>query len=194
MENATNTLQKNTWFLCLILAPVLLFIAQFFWQNGVLTNTAGWLQVLAYTCWIPAFQAMFFLLEQKMPRYAVIGFVVAVYACIGGNNFGVDGIYGEAFGIQDVAAKNELHSKLGLGAVLALFLPGILFPLSLLLLAINLYRTKSVEPWLAVLLLIAAIGFPLSRIPREPLLAHVDNILLIASHSLIALRVKNAKN
>lgn len=184
----TNQLQNKVWGLSLILAPALLCLSQFFWKNGVLTIHAGWLQVLAFTFWISAFQAMFSLLSDKMKTFAVIGFFMAVFACIGGNNFGVDGVYGEAVGITDVAAKNELHQKMGIGAIIALYLPGLLFPLSLALLGFNLWRTNSIERWIAILLILGALGFPLSRIPREPLLAHIDNIVLLVSHVLIALK------
>lgn len=189
MENPTNSSwQRSVWFYSLQFAPLLLFFSQFFWNNGVLNIQSGWLQVLAFTFWIPAFQGMFELLKSKMPAYAAIGFLIAIYACIGGNNFGVDGIYGEAAGVFDVEAKNALHEKLGVGAIVALYLPGLLFPLSLLVLGFLLYRTKTVESWLAILLMVGAIGFPLSRIPREPLLAHADNFILVLSHSLIAMR------
>jgi len=182
-------LQNKIWFASLILAPVLLFISQFYWTNGVLTGTAGWLQVLAFTFWIPAFHGMFSLVKDKMPRYAVIGFLIAVYACIGGNNFGIDGIYGEAIGINDIDAKNTLHEKFGIGGIISLYLPGVFFPLCLIVLGINLIRTKSTELWIGILLVIAAIGFPLSRIPREPMIAHFDNVLLIISHTLIAIKI-----
>ncbi len=188
-NNQTYQLQSRIWFISLILAPLFLSISQFYWTNGFLTNTSGWLQVLAFTLWIPAFQGMFSLIRDKMPNYAIIGFLIAIYACIGGNNFGVDGIYGEAIGINDMDEKNDLHEKFGMGGIVSLYLPGILFPLSLLVLGVILIRTKSIELWIGILFIIAAIGFPLSRIPREPIVAHLDNLLLLISHTLIALKI-----
>lgn len=189
MENRTSKLQQNLWASCLVLAPLLIAIAQFFWRDGMLTTTAGVLQVLAFTCWIFAFQGMFHPLKNDLPRYAVLGFAVAVYACIGGNNFGVDGIYGEAMGLENLDAANELHGQIGAPAVLYLFLPGILFPLSLLVLGVQLLRMKKVSKLAGVLLCLAAVGFPLSRMPRIDLLAHLDNVLLLASHVLIAVEL-----
>lgn len=189
-----NQFQNKIWLVSLILAPLLLAISIFFWSNGVLTGTAGWIQVLAFTFWILAFQGMFSLLKDKMPRYATIGFLIAIYACIGGNNFGMDGIYGEAIGINDIDAKNVLHEKLGIGGVISLYLPGILFPLSLIVLGINFIRAKTFEWWIGALLIIAAIGFPISRIPREPLLAHLVDVILILSHTLIGLKILKAQS
>ncbi|MDQ3142370.1 MAG: hypothetical protein M3Q56_09020 [Bacteroidota bacterium] len=189
MQNESlHRLQYTIWFISLILAPLLLTVSQFFWHNGLLSNTAGWLQVLAFTFWIPAFQAMFHLIKEKMPVYAILGFLVAIYACIGGNNFGVDGIYGEALQINLVDAKNELHQKFGIGGVIALYIPGVLFPLSLLILGVNFLRTKSMNVWVATILIIGAIGFPLSRIPREPIVAHLDNVLLLIAQGFIAFK------
>lgn len=54
----TTSLQKSIWNLSMILAPLLIVISQFFWVNGVLTMTAGVLQVFAYFFWIFAFQGM----------------------------------------------------------------------------------------------------------------------------------------
>jgi hypothetical protein len=189
MENQVSKLQQNLWAGCLVLAPLFIGIAQFFWRGGMVTATAGTIQVLSFACWIFAFQGMFQLLKTDLPRYAVIGFAVAVYACIGGNNFGVDGIYAEAMGLESLEAGNQLHQQIGAPTALYLFIPGILFPLSLLVLGIQLLRTKKVSALAGVLLCIGAIGFPLSRMPRIDLLAHIDNVLLLASHALIALEL-----
>jgi hypothetical protein len=186
-----SILQKRIWVFSLLAAPLLILVSQFFWENGVLTNTAGWLQVLSYTLWIPAFHGMFYLVRDKMPNYAAIGFLIAIYACIGGNNFGIEGIFNEAFGITNLEAQNELHNKIGIGGVLSLYLPGVLFPLSLIVLGIMLIRTKAVAVWVGILFIIAAVGFPISRMPRIPVLAHIDNILLVASHFLVALRIND---
>ena len=68
--------------------PILLAAAQFFWDDGRVTTTAGVLQVLAFTVWIFSFQGLFQVIRKDLPTYSVIGFILAAYACIGGNNFG----------------------------------------------------------------------------------------------------------
>lgn len=187
---ANTRLQKNVWIVSLIFAPLLLVAAQFYWKNGLVTSTAGWLQVLAFTFWIPAFQGMFSLLRQKMPKYAILAFLIAIYACIGGNNFGIDGVYMEAFGIYSLDEAQSMHDGFGLAKIITLYLPGALFPLSILILGICLLYSKSVPTWLGILLIIAAIGFPMSRIPREPIYAHIDNFFLLISHVVVAWRIK----
>jgi len=191
MENLSNTrLQRNVWVVSLILAPLLLAAAQFYWNNGLVTSTAGWLQVLAFTFWIPAFHGMFSLLRPKMPKYAVVGFLIAIYACIGGNNFGIDGVYMEAFGINSLDEAQSMHDGFGLAKIITLYLPGALFPISILVLGICLLFTRTVPTWLGILLIIAAIGFPVSRIPREPIYAHIDNFFLLLSHMAVAWRIR----
>jgi hypothetical protein len=187
---SSHPLQKRIWAVSLIAAPLLLIIAQFFWnENGRVTVDAGWLQVLAFFCWIPAFHAMFSLVQEKAPRYAIIGFVIACYACIGGNNFGIDGMYTDALGIQTAEAAQGLYDQIGGKIAPVLFIPGILFPLSLITLGVVLWRTRSVSSLAALLLIIGGLCFPLSRIPRIDLLAHIDNVILLVAHVMIALEV-----
>lgn len=189
MRQMESKLQFTIWKTCLILAPGLVAAAQFFWKDGMLTTTAGVLQVLSFTCWILAFQGMFHPLKTDMPRYAAIGFALAVYGCIGGNNFGVDGIYDQAMGLESLEASGQLLQQMGSSTLVFLFIPGGLFPLSLLVLSILLWRTKKISPLAGLLLFLGAVCFPLSRIPRIDLLAHLDNVLLLAAHILIAVEL-----
>lgn len=180
--------QRTLWLVSMILAPSLLAISQFFWVDGVLTSTAGALQVLSFLFWIFAFQGMFEQIRDDYPRYAVWGFFLAVYGCLAGNNFGVDGIFNDAFRnvVSDPAIK--FNGKSGPAAFFAFFIPGGLAPLSWLVLGVLFLIKKKVPTWIGVMLIIAGAGFPLSRIPRIGLLAHIDNALLLLSMVIIALK------
>lgn len=182
--------QINVWLASLVLAPLLLTAAHLFGNTYALNETSGWLGVLAFTVWILAFQGLFRLVQDRMPVYAVVGFVLAVYGCVAGTNFMVDGIYLEALGIDTVTGKNDLHARFGIGGLLAFYLPGLLFPLSFVALGISYLRTKILPPWLAVFLIVAGICFPLGRIPRIAALIHLDNVLMLVSHILIALEAR----
>lgn len=182
--------EQNSWRITMVGAPLLVAVSQFFWEDGLLTPTAGWLQVLAFTCWIVAFKGMFDITRDKMPKYSAIGFLIAAYASVGGAGFGFDGIYISAMDLTSQADVTALHGEMGLPLQIALFIPGVFFPLSLLVLGIQLIRSKSVTIWVGLLLIIAAIGFPVSRIPRIEWIAHADNVLLILSHVLIAVKAK----
>ena len=181
-----NRVSANTWRFAMVAAPLLIAVSQFFTQNGLVTATAGWLQVLAFTLWIIAFYGMFIKTNATFPSFSTIGFLMAVYACIGGAGFGFDGIYTDAMGISSLSDARAFHADVGLPLIVSLFLPGALFPLILVLAGILLIRAKQVSVWIGVLLIVAAIGFPLSRMPRIELLSHIDNAMLVLSHFLIA--------
>lgn len=188
-----NSTQKNLWKMSMLLAPLLLAVSQFFWSGGVLTATAGVLQILSFLFWIFAFQGMFEQIKDAYPNYAVWGFFLAVLGCLAGNNFGIDGIYNDAFRnyIADPTAKFD--AKSGTPGFIAFFLGGALAPLSWLILGILLTLKKKIPAWLGVMLVIAAVGFPLSRIPRLPWLAHIDNMLLLFSMVVMAFTLFKAK-
>ncbi len=61
-------------------------------------------------------------------------------------------------------------------SVLMLFLPSILFPLSLLVLGIVLFRTKVIPPWVALLLALGAVVFLFGRILRDELVTHISDV------------------
>lgn len=192
MFTTISPLQRNIWLAALVLAPTLLVISQFFWRNGMIMPVGGVLMSLAFVCWVPAFQALFFMLKDKMPAYAALGFVIAVWSCFAGNNFGIEGIYLHAMGVTDEPGMRAVQAGIGGLTPFYLFIPGILFPLSLLALGINLLRTKRVNTLTGLLLCLGAVGFPLSRIPRIEWLAHLDNVIMLAAHVLIALTLASA--
>lgn len=188
-----NKLQQNLWFWASLVAPLLLALSQFFWVDGVLTSTAGALQVLSFLFWIFAFQGMFEQIKDQYPKYAVLGFFLAVYGCLAGNNFGVDGIFIDAYRniVNDPAAG--FNGKVGNAALIAFFIPGALAPLSWLILGVLFLIHKKIHIWVAILLIISAIGFPLSRIPRIDWLAHLDNVILLISMVIIAFKFYRTK-
>lgn len=188
--NTLSKTQVNVWLVSFVLAPLLLTAAHSFGNEYALNNTSGWLGVLAFTVWILAFQGMFNLVQSERPRYAAIGFILAVYGSVAGTNFMVDGLYLDALNLTTIESKNELHGKFGFGGLVAFYIPGLLFPLSLVALGITYLQLRTVNPWVAALLIIAGICFPLGRIPRIATLIHLDNALLVVSHLLLALEAK----
>ena len=86
--------------------------------------------------------------------------------------------YNTVYGISNPKSFHA-YNLYPLSFNLSLFWPGPLFPLSLLVLGINLIRSKSIEWWVGVLICLSAIVFPLSRIPRIPFIAHFANALLL---------------
>ena len=184
-----NTLQTKFWWASTILAPFFLSISQFFWVGHRLSSEAAALQVLSFLFWIFAFQGLFEQIKDAYPRYAVWGFFIAVYGCLAGNNFGVEGIFIDAFNRLVPDSTAGFNGKVGPAALIAFFLPGALAPLSWLMLSILLVIQKRIPLWLGIIIAVAALGFPMSRIPRIAWLAHLDNALLLSGMVILAYKL-----
>jgi hypothetical protein len=163
--------------LSLVIAPLLFGASTFFWTNGEYGVTGGTVLALATVFWIMAFVTLFDKLKPEMPLYSSIGLVIAIYGSISGNNFGMVGVFSEAFDISHDTYLNKA-SEYPLGFNLLLFWAGPLFPLSLFVLGINLMRKKVVPGWVGIMICLGAIAFPLSRIPRIEMIAHAADLLI----------------
>ena len=119
-----------------------------------------------------------------MPRYAVWGLWIAVFGCISGVCFAFLGYLATVFNISHEQYLNSL-SHYPVTSQILLFASGPLFPLSILVLGINLMLKRSVPAWISILFCVAAIAFPLSRIPRIAWMAHVaDLAMFIPSYAI----------
>ena len=181
-KSEPHNAERKLWGLSLILAPALFATSTFFWvhTSGRVEYGAigGAIIAIATVFWIPAFIGLFDLLKETMPRYAAWGLLIAIYGCIGGAAFGLEGLFAEAFRIpHDV--RREAWAQFPTTFNLTFFWPGPLFPLSLLILGAMLIRTKSIPLWAGLLICLAAIAFPVSRIPRIDLAAHAADVLML---------------
>jgi len=163
---------------CLVLGPVFLAASTFFWNQGQYGITGGTLLVVSMCFWIPAFAGLFRLLEPESPGYRVAGYLCAVAGCISGASFGMVGVLTATFHVSHGAflAGAAAH---GLAYNILLFWSGPLFPLSLLTLGLVLGIKRKIAWPVAGLICLGAVAFPLSRIPRIVLLAHLADLLLV---------------
>lgn len=163
---------------CLILAPAVQALSTFFWQEGRQGITTGTFIMLSSLCWIVGLARVFHDIEERVPRYAAIAFPLAVYGCIGGAAFGLQGMFEELFGVSHDQAVT-LVGEHPAPAFITFWAAGLLFPTSLITLAFVLTRINYVPLPTGVLIAVGAVVFPLSRIPREVVVAHVADIILI---------------
>lgn len=173
--------EQKLWGVSMLLAPTLFAASSFFWTTDAYREynpVGGTLLFLATVFWVPAFAGLFALLRPTLPRYAAWGWVVAVYGCLGGNHFGLRGLYAEAFSLshQQMLQAAVVHP---LPFNLTMYWPGPVFPLSLLVLGIQLFRKKAAPGWAAGLLALGGLAFPLSRIGRNLLVAHAADLFLL---------------
>jgi len=193
MESKAQALERKLWGISLIAAPFLMVISTFFWEGGDFGVNGGTLGFISSLFWIPAFMGLFSLLRDKMPYYATLGLLIAIYGCMGGRNFSFEGFYAAAMNISHETSV-QAYAAYPLQTNILLWWPGPLFPLSLLVLGINLTRSKLVPLWAGILLSVGAIAFPLSRIPRIDLIAHGVDILLFIPAAYLGWNFLNNKH
>ncbi|HNP23673.1 MAG TPA: hypothetical protein PKM63_18530 [Panacibacter sp.] len=162
----------------LIIAPCLFAASTFFWHNGEYNVPAATLLIVSLFFWIPALSGLFAYVKTRMPLYATLGLWVAVFGCISGVCFAFLGYLTTIFNIEHAAYLSALE-KYPFSSQLLLFSTGPLFPLSILLLGIIMLFTKAIKPWVAILLCVAAVAFPVSRISRNISIAHIADLLLM---------------
>ncbi len=138
--------------------------------------------------WIPAFMALFSLVKDKTPRYAVWALPFAILGCLAGANFGFADFYSKVFNISHETYMQTLAEH-PVAANILLFQTGPLVPLSLLVLSLVMLSSKTVDVWISTLMCFGAIMFPVSRISRNQSLAHVCDLLLLVPLVYIGMKM-----
>lgn len=115
--------------------------------------------------------------ETDRPRVAAALTVMTFIGICAGAAFGINGLWQEATGltVEDEALAGP-----------ALYLPGLIFPLSMLAQAVTRLRFQLGSMLPSVLLAIGAVLFPLSRIPEIDALALVADLFLLAGMAAVA--------
>ncbi|MGC4036236.1 MAG: hypothetical protein QM764_09755 [Chitinophagaceae bacterium] len=182
--------QHSMYGVSLLLAPFFQFISGFFWVGKEYGVTGGTLLFLSVLFWIPALIVLFDLVKEKYPNYAAWGLLIAIIGFISGANFAMVGVMSEIFNI-DHDSYLRGFSNYKLSADILLFQSGPLAPVSLLVLGVVLWRTRSVAPLIASLIIVGAILFPLSRILRVEWVTHVCDIFLLIPLSVLGINILN---
>jgi hypothetical protein len=189
-STTADRLQEKVWGVCLIAAPLLLAASSALWFNESTLYAAALTQMYAAFLFIPGVLGVASLLRHRAPRLAVFGGLSGILGYVGGVNFATVGLYewaARTAGADDATVRaiigvteNQLWP--------ALNLPGITGPLTWLVLSIGLFRTGVVPKWVAVLLGIGAIAFPMGRVPEIQLLLHISDMFLLIPLAWIGLR------
>jgi len=180
--------------LSLLLAPLFYFISGFFWLNGgQYSVTCGTFIIIGSFFWVFALQALFGLLKEKTPGYAVWGKLVATYGCVcGGVAFGLQGMFAEMFNISHTAMLKALAQH-PVAANTVFWLAGPAFPVSMMILGIVLAFKKAAPIWCGTLLSTGGLLFPVSRISRIESIGHVVDVLMLIPCWYIAFVVFDKK-
>ena len=159
----------------MIVAPALLLVSTLAYIAGgglEEARSGGVIQIFAMGLWILVVMGLSRLLEPSSPRAAVLLAVIGALGVTGGIAYGMDSIH--------VAVTGQSAEDMGYAA-LSLYVPGLLFPASMIGFGAALSRVNVVPRWAALTILLAGILFPVSRIGSiEPLALVVDSIFVLA--------------
>ncbi|MQY09393.1 hypothetical protein [Actinomadura macrotermitis] len=172
---------------CLVLGPALQALSTFFWEEHRQGIATGALIVLATVCWIAGLAHVFRDIEARVPRYAAVAFPLAVYGCVGGVAFGLQGMFEELFGATHEHTVQLLQAH-PFAANVAFWIAGPLFPAGVFVLGLVLTRIRYVPPPAGLLMAAGAVVFPLSRIPREAAIAHAADLVLLLPFAYLGIR------
>jgi hypothetical protein len=160
-----------------VAAPVLLLLSTISYSsagNGMNDGEAGGaIQVWAMIAFALVAVSLARLLEPAAPRAAATLTVLGLIGAAGGVGYGIDSIQAAIF---ETGSIQETDSAV---APLALQLPGVLFPVSLIALGLMLARTGTVARWSGWTMAAGALLFPLSRIPDIEALAIAADVTLV---------------
>ena len=144
-------------------------------------DVGGTLQILAFFLFILAVLGLTEILASTDPRAAIVLRFLLLFGSV----------YGAINGLSSVlAAKaNGGISSLPSGLAQLLVFPGILFPLSIGVIGIVLWRRGLVTAPIGITLSLGGFLFPVGRIPDIVVLYFIADILLIVSMGWIGLRM-----
>lgn len=162
----------------MIAAPVLLLAstAAHAAGGGLGEDQAGGvIQVYAMAAFLLALVGLTRMLEDHSPRAATALTLIGALGVAGGVGYGVNSIY------VDLGSLDLNNNVEGVAGPLALQLPGLLFPLAFVALGVMLVRAHAVPRWCGIVLAVAGVLFPLSRIPSIEALALVTDSLFVVA-------------
>jgi hypothetical protein len=192
MEGTTlaDRLQEKVAGVCLIVGALLLAPTTFFEYSEGMLFGAGAVGMLIYALLIPGLLGVAHLLRQGAPRLSVVAGLLATFGCVSGATF-------QTAILHEWAARTAGTPEAIVATIMAvteeqvfpiLVILGILFPISLLTLSVGLFRTGVSPAWVAALLGIGAIAFPVGHIGSIQLIQHVAETVLLVPLVWLGLR------
>ncbi|MUL41459.1 hypothetical protein FZ103_09775 [Streptomonospora sp. PA3] len=171
----------------LILGPLIFAASPFFWTGGHYGVNGGILIALAMVPWVYGLLGEYERLRERIPRIAGLWLLVLLIGMFGSIAFGLQGFFEGVFGMAErsgLARFGDYPPQ----SLLVLWLPGPVFPLALFVFGILLWWTRMSPWWVAALICLAAITFPLGRALRLEWVAYLADLLVIVPFALLAWR------
>ncbi len=186
-----DRLQEKVAGACLIVGALLLApTTQFEYSSRGMLFWAGALGLVLYALLIPGLLGIARLFRQPAPRLSVVAGLLVAAGCIGGVSF-------QAAMLHEWAARAAGTPEAMMSAIMEvtegrvfpiLVIFGIQFPIALLTLSVGLFRTRTAPTWVAALLGIAAILWPIGHIGTILLVSHLAHTIALVSLVWLGLR------
>lgn len=189
-ERASDS-ESRFGLICLVAGQTLHALSTFYWlDSGRHSVNGSVLIILAMVFWAAGFPALFDRVKNRW--YRSIGLLYAIYGCVGGIAFGFEGLYSAIFNVSEKMGV-DAYALYPLQMNLVLFWAGPAFPLSLMILGI-VFLVQHTRPWwVSALIIIGAILFPVSRILRIEMVAHVADLTLLLPLGILAVTHDSAQ-
>lgn len=174
--------------LAAVVGPVVLLGSSLAWLAGDdLAELRGILQLWAMPALALALFGIASRLEGSAPVARAVVTALSTIGAVTGGAFALEILMVDHFGTERLIDQDTPSAMLALG------LPGPLFPVSMIALGVLSARHRTLPSRQAVMLAAAGVLFPLSRIPQVPALAVIADVLLIAALAPTALTWRRSK-
>lgn len=157
------------------------------WQDdGTYGITGAVWMAGALVCWLYGLNAVYDRLAARWPRFTAVARLVLAAGVAGGIAFAVRGFYDGALGLTRDASIQVLDDHQVASQQLLFFLPGPLFPASLVIMGVALTRARLVHPALGVALAATGVIFPVTTILRFQAGATALSVGMVAVFACLA--------
>ena len=185
-----DRLQEKVAGVCLIAGALLMVPTTVFEYSRGMLFGAGAVGLLLYALLLPGLLGVARLLRQSAPRLSVVAGLLATFGCVGGATFQTAILHewaARAAGTPDATMAAIMEATQGRVFPVLVAL-GILFPIALLTLGAGLLRTGAAPAWVAALLGIGAIGWPVGHIGQIQIVQHLAQALVLVALVWLGLR------
>lgn len=186
-----HSAKRNALFTCLVLAPLLQLIGDILWTNhNFLYSWSLWREA-SYIFFIPVGFLLAKVIARKSIYWAMTSCAFYVIGCLGAIAMMPLFRLGAFFPIQEyhqfpAIVQNVLGEK---AFAVTLFIPGLFFPISLVLFGIAFLKYKRLKPLLGIGFLAAGILFWLGNAMEIDTLLIIGDIWLLALFCLAGLHM-----
>ncbi|MEU3273049.1 hypothetical protein ABZ639_19585 [Saccharomonospora sp. NPDC006951] len=169
----------------LVVGPAIFALSPFFWVDGHYGVNGGMVIALSMVPWVYGLFGEYERLREYLPVTAGLSLLLLLIGMFGSIAFGLQGFFEGVFGLHDRVAL-EGFAEYPPQSLVVLWLPGPVFPLSLLVFGGLLLWTRLSPWWVALSICAAAVAFPLGRVLRLEWVAYVVDVLVIVSFAQLA--------